>query len=163
MSCLCANPVLYVAGAVLAGVGIGWLVFHCRQRRKQHSLASQSAQISSKEIAKLSSSKGLSSTLSKNFTRSIPSYPSSPSYVGRGSSYFGVQVFNYVELEEATNNFDPSRELGEGGFGTVYYGMRLLIQLEPLIICISDCYFDHLYQFKNLNDFFSVFPNRGVI
>jgi serine/threonine protein kinase len=36
--------------------------------------------------------------------------------------YFGVHVFDYAELEEATNKFHSDRELGEGGFGTVYYG-----------------------------------------
>ncbi|GKU97614.1 hypothetical protein SLEP1_g10741 [Rubroshorea leprosula] len=40
-----------------------------------------------------------------------------------GSTYFGVQVFSYAELEEATDNFNPSKELGDGGFGTVYYGV----------------------------------------
>ncbi|XP_057517223.1 LEAF RUST 10 DISEASE-RESISTANCE LOCUS RECEPTOR-LIKE PROTEIN KINASE-like 1.2 [Amaranthus tricolor] len=39
-----------------------------------------------------------------------------------GSTYFGVHVFTYRELEEATNHFNPSKELGEGGFGTVYHG-----------------------------------------
>ncbi|KAI7757303.1 hypothetical protein M8C21_031431 [Ambrosia artemisiifolia] len=33
----------------------------------------------------------------------------------------GVSVFSYEELEDATRNFDPSRELGDGGFGAVYY------------------------------------------
>ncbi|XP_020208492.1 LEAF RUST 10 DISEASE-RESISTANCE LOCUS RECEPTOR-LIKE PROTEIN KINASE-like 1.2 isoform X2 [Cajanus cajan] len=34
----------------------------------------------------------------------------------------GMHLFSYDELEEATNYFDSSKELGEGGFGTVYYG-----------------------------------------
>ncbi|NP_001238417.1 serine/threonine protein kinase family protein [Glycine max] len=34
----------------------------------------------------------------------------------------GVPLFLYDELEEATNYFDSSKELGEGGFGTVYFG-----------------------------------------
>nr|XP_016459148.1 PREDICTED: LEAF RUST 10 DISEASE-RESISTANCE LOCUS RECEPTOR-LIKE PROTEIN KINASE-like 1.1 isoform X3 [Nicotiana tabacum] len=39
-----------------------------------------------------------------------------------GSIFFGVPVFTYSELEEATNDFTSSRVLGDGGFGTVYYG-----------------------------------------
>jgi len=34
-----------------------------------------------------------------------------------------VPVFSFKDLEVATKKFDSSRELGEGGFGTVYYGM----------------------------------------
>uniref|UniRef100_A0A251S7W1 Putative concanavalin A-like lectin/glucanase domain, Serine/threonine-protein kinase, Ulk1/Ulk2 n=1 Tax=Helianthus annuus TaxID=4232 RepID=A0A251S7W1_HELAN len=33
----------------------------------------------------------------------------------------GVSFFSYKELEDATQNFDPSHELGDGGFGAVYY------------------------------------------
>ncbi|KAF8021221.1 hypothetical protein BT93_G1606 [Corymbia citriodora subsp. variegata] len=39
-----------------------------------------------------------------------------------GNAYFGVPIFTNAELEEATNHFDSARELGDGGFGIVYYG-----------------------------------------
>ena len=42
-----------------------------------------------------------------------------------GSVYFGVPVFSYSELEEATNSFDIEKELGDGGFGTVYHGKSI--------------------------------------
>ncbi|KAL0343372.1 UNVERIFIED_CONTAM: LEAF RUST 10 DISEASE-RESISTANCE LOCUS RECEPTOR-LIKE PROTEIN KINASE-like 1.4 [Sesamum angustifolium] len=109
------NIGLPIGGAVLAGVGLGWLIFYCRQRRKQR-LAAQSAQAVSKEISTEASSKPLSTPHSTQFAKSIPSYPSSNSDLGRDSTYYGVQVFSYAELEEATDNFSASRELGDGGF-----------------------------------------------
>ncbi|PON38956.1 Wall-associated receptor kinase [Parasponia andersonii] len=42
--------------------------------------------------------------------------------VEKGSTFLGVHLFSYEELVEATKNFDSSKELGDGGFGTVYYG-----------------------------------------
>ncbi|GJW33775.1 leaf rust 10 disease-resistance locus receptor-like protein kinase-like 1.1 protein [Tanacetum coccineum] len=38
------------------------------------------------------------------------------------SLFYGVSVFSYTELEYATQHFDPSNKLGDGGFGVVYYG-----------------------------------------
>ncbi|KAI7758170.1 hypothetical protein M8C21_032568, partial [Ambrosia artemisiifolia] len=41
------------------------------------------------------------------------------------SAYFGASVFSYTELQDATQHFDSTKELGDGGFGTVYYGNDL--------------------------------------
>ncbi|KAF8399081.1 hypothetical protein HHK36_014947 [Tetracentron sinense] len=60
-----------------------------------------------------------SSTL---LSENISSYTSSKLDLEKGSRYFGVPIFSYEELVEATDNFNPSKELGDGGFGTVYHG-----------------------------------------
>ncbi|GFP96986.1 probable serine/threonine-protein kinase at1g18390 [Phtheirospermum japonicum] len=112
------NVGLFIGGGVVAGVGVGWLIFYYRQRRKQRlqqRLGSQPAETASEDI-----SKPLSTPPS---TTSALSFTTSNSDLGRGISYFGVQVFSYAQLEEATHNFDPSRVIGDGGFGTVYYGV----------------------------------------
>ncbi|GLU10763.1 hypothetical protein SLE2022_275480 [Rubroshorea leprosula] len=108
-----------IAGAVIVGICLGVLGLLLRQRRKRIAAQSQS-----KALPTPPSSKGLStSTPSTNLSRSIASYSSAKPHLEMGSTYFGVQVFSYAELEEATDNFDPSKELGDGGFGTVYYGV----------------------------------------
>ncbi|KAH6784645.1 hypothetical protein C2S52_009604 [Perilla frutescens var. hirtella] len=145
------NIGLPIGGAVLAGVGLGWLIFYCKQKRKQRlqRLATESTQTESKEVFSPLSSKHPSSTSpSAGFTKSIPSYPSSNSDLGRGSTYFGVQVFSYTELEAATDNFNPSRELGDGGFGTVYYG----VLTDGRIVAVKRLYennFKRVEQFMN--------------
>ena len=50
---------------------------------------------------------------------------SSRSGLEGGSVYFGVPVFSYSELKEATNNFDSEKEIGHGGFGIVYHGKMI--------------------------------------
>ncbi|TKY69328.1 serine/threonine-protein kinase [Spatholobus suberectus] len=55
-------------------------------------------------------------------TRSTYSSPSLNPDVINSSVYYGVLLFSYKELEEATNRFDLNKQIGDGGFGTVYYG-----------------------------------------
>ncbi|XP_052199452.1 LEAF RUST 10 DISEASE-RESISTANCE LOCUS RECEPTOR-LIKE PROTEIN KINASE-like 1.1 [Diospyros lotus] len=54
-------------------------------------------------------------------SRNISAYPSAG--IEFSGVFFGVPVFKYAELEQATDNFHPSNELGDGGFGTVYHGI----------------------------------------
>jgi len=46
----------------------------------------------------------------------------------------GVPIFTSRELAEATNNFSASIELGRRDFGTVYYGMKMLIHSSQQVM-----------------------------
>ncbi|KAI7739981.1 hypothetical protein M8C21_004396 [Ambrosia artemisiifolia] len=64
------------------------------------------------------------------------------------SFFFGVVVFSYTELEDATKIFDPSHELGDGGFGTVYYG-KLQDGREVAVKRLYDHNYKRLQHFVN--------------
>ncbi|KAK1374609.1 putative serine/threonine-protein kinase [Heracleum sosnowskyi] len=64
------------------------------------------------------------------------------------ASYFGVPVFSYKDLEEATQKFDPSKELGDGGYGTVYHG-KLKDGREVAVKRLYENNFKRQEQFMN--------------
>ncbi|GLU01581.1 hypothetical protein SLE2022_188840 [Rubroshorea leprosula] len=101
---------LFIAGGVIAGILLGvWCLFWIQTRKR---------------IAAQSQSKGLPATPPSGKVLGPATISGSfKSNLEKGSTYFGVQVFSYAELEEGTDNFDPSKELGDGGFGTVYNGV----------------------------------------
>lgn len=109
--------IVVASALVLLFLIAGCAICLIRRRKKQ------ADQYTSKDLpvtsysSRETSSYPTSTTISTNSNHSLlPSISSLPN----GSTYFGVQVFSYEELEQATDNF--SRELGDGGFGTVYYG-----------------------------------------
>ncbi|KAL8241881.1 hypothetical protein R6Q59_012183 [Mikania micrantha] len=64
------------------------------------------------------------------------------------SVYFGVSVFSYAELQDATDRFDSSKELGDGGFGTVYYG-KLRDGREVAVKRLYEHNYKRVQQFMN--------------
>ena len=108
-------PGLSSAGAVVGALLGCWIMAVIQRRRRKAALEK------SEELPVATpSSKGPATSI--NLSRTTPSLTSLKSDIDKGSTYFGVRVFSYDELEEVTNFFDSSRELGDGGFGTVYYG-----------------------------------------
>ncbi|KAJ0692886.1 putative protein kinase RLK-Pelle-WAK-LRK10L-1 family [Helianthus annuus] len=60
----------------------------------------------------------------------------------------GVYFYSYKELEDATQNFDPSHELGDGGFGVVYYG-KLKDGREVAVKKLHEHNYSRVQQFRN--------------
>lgn len=108
---------LFITGAAIAGILLGIWFYSINQRRKRRAEESKS-----NHLPTTLSSNSVRAASSTNIARSNPSHPYSNSDLQKGSTYFGAHIFSYEELEEATNNFDPSKEIGKGGFGKVYYG-----------------------------------------
>ncbi|KAL4569363.1 hypothetical protein LXL04_024999 [Taraxacum kok-saghyz] len=65
-----------------------------------------------------------------------------------GSIFSGVSFFSYNELEDATQNFNPSQELGNGGFGAVYYG-KLQDGREVAVKRLYEHNYKRVQQFMN--------------
>nr|XP_028953778.1 LEAF RUST 10 DISEASE-RESISTANCE LOCUS RECEPTOR-LIKE PROTEIN KINASE-like 1.3 isoform X3 [Malus domestica] len=153
---------LAVGGAILFGVFVGFYVYYFIQRKKKK----LAAQTQSKELPTPLTSKGVAtpSTDLSQF-QSIPSYPSftcKSDYDNKGSTYFGVQVFSYNELEEATENFNPAKELGDGGFGTVYYGKLH----DGRVVAVKRLYennFKRVEQFMNEVEILTRLEHRNLV
>ncbi|XP_055809662.1 LEAF RUST 10 DISEASE-RESISTANCE LOCUS RECEPTOR-LIKE PROTEIN KINASE-like 1.1 isoform X2 [Solanum dulcamara] len=78
------------------------------------------------------------------------------------SIYLGVPVFSYSELEEATNDFNPSRVLGDGGFGTVYYG-KLKDRREIAVKRLYEHNFKRMEQFVNEIDILTRLRHNNLV
>ncbi|CAN0913697.1 LEAF RUST 10 DISEASE-RESISTANCE LOCUS RECEPTOR-LIKE PROTEIN KINASE-like 1.3 [Linum grandiflorum] len=108
-------------GGTVAAIAICfWFLISRRRKRKAAQIMSKDSSTPPSSTAKTRTTRTTkySNTTSSSYTTSMSDIEKG----GPGSTYFGVQVFTYDELDEATDSFDASKELGDGGFGTVYYG-----------------------------------------
>ncbi|KAK7357754.1 hypothetical protein VNO80_17050 [Phaseolus coccineus] len=78
------------------------------------------------------------------------------------SIYFGVPVFTYKDLVIATKSFDPSRELGEGGFGIVYYG-KLRDGREVAVKRLYEHNYRRVEQFMNEIKILTRLRNKNLV
>ncbi|CAO2147802.1 unnamed protein product, partial [Urochloa humidicola] len=72
------------------------------------------------------------------------------------------QIFTYEELEEATDGFSDSRELGDGGFGTVYKGKLR----DGRIVAVKRLYknnYKRVAQFINEVDILSRLLHQNLV
>ncbi|PKA59140.1 putative serine/threonine-protein kinase [Apostasia shenzhenica] len=93
--------------------------------------------------------------------RMVSSQWSSKSGPELGSSHC-TPIFSYEELYEATNSFDASNELGDGGFGTVYKGQLR----DGRVVAIKRLYnnnYRRLEQFMNEVKILSVLRHQHLV
>ncbi|XP_050102804.1 LEAF RUST 10 DISEASE-RESISTANCE LOCUS RECEPTOR-LIKE PROTEIN KINASE-like 1.3 isoform X4 [Malus sylvestris] len=153
---------LAVGGAILFGIFVGFYFYYFIQRKKRK----LAAETQSKEVpTPLTSTSVATPSTNLSQSQSIPSYPSftsKPDYDNKASTYFGVQVFTYTELEEATENFNPAKELGDGGFGTVYYGKLP----DGRVVAVKRLYennFKRVEQFMNEVEILTRLEHRNLV
>ncbi|KAF8040300.1 hypothetical protein BT93_B2515 [Corymbia citriodora subsp. variegata] len=73
-----------------------------------------------------------------------------------------VPIFNSTELEEATNNFAASNELGDGGFGTVYYG-KLQDGREVAVKRLYERNYRRVKQFMNEVEILTRLQHKNLV
>ncbi|KVI00158.1 Concanavalin A-like lectin/glucanase, subgroup [Cynara cardunculus var. scolymus] len=142
--------ILPVIGAILVAIGIVFAIFVCRKKKRRAIKEASPGQTETKAILTIDSSKTSTTDTQSNFTSSIPSYPSSKSSKDFAkSSYFGAHVFSYEELEVATDNFNGSRELGDGGFGTSI-GFESNGSVRRMVTLVAELAFRCVQQEKDM-------------
>ncbi|OAY80488.1 putative serine/threonine-protein kinase [Ananas comosus] len=75
---------------------------------------------------------------------------------------YKTHIFSYAELDEATDGFSPSQELGDGGFGTVYKGKLR----DGRIVAVKRLYennYKRVEQFMNEVDILSPLRHQNLV
>ncbi|XP_039163096.1 LEAF RUST 10 DISEASE-RESISTANCE LOCUS RECEPTOR-LIKE PROTEIN KINASE-like 1.1 [Eucalyptus grandis] len=98
----------------------------------------------------------------KSRLRNSTSHPQSNSDMEDCNVSFEVPIFNSTELEEATNNFAASNELGDGGFGTVYYG-KIRDGREVAVKCLYERNYRRVKQFMNEVEILTRLQHKNLV
>ncbi|XP_038885124.1 LEAF RUST 10 DISEASE-RESISTANCE LOCUS RECEPTOR-LIKE PROTEIN KINASE-like 1.4 isoform X1 [Benincasa hispida] len=154
-----------IGGACLVATIIGCCIFFCFRKKKQYAIGSVSKEAGpSPPVSYPISNKDLRPPplLNSFQSQSIPSYPSSKSDLETPTTNHDIQVFNYAELEKATDNFNRSRELGDGGFGTVYYG-KLVDGREVAVKRLYEHNCKRVEQFMNEVDILAHLQHKNLV
>ncbi|XP_018681097.2 LEAF RUST 10 DISEASE-RESISTANCE LOCUS RECEPTOR-LIKE PROTEIN KINASE-like 1.2 isoform X2 [Musa acuminata AAA Group] len=99
---------------------------------------------------------------SKSLVQNLSSMSSSKDPEKGSSAHFQTHLFSYEELEQATNHFDESEELGDGGFGTVYKGKLR----DGRIVAVKRLYennYRRVEQFRNEIDILSRLRHPNLV
>ncbi|KAL8248515.1 hypothetical protein R6Q59_005383 [Mikania micrantha] len=96
------------------------------------------------------------------FTYYNSSMNKSPNHEDTNILPCGVSVFSYEELEDATQNFDPSHELGDGGFGAVFYG-KLQDGREVAVKKLHEHNYKRVQQFFNEVEILTRLRHRNLV
>ncbi|KAD5960897.1 hypothetical protein E3N88_12369 [Mikania micrantha] len=137
---------LPITGGLLATIGIGSGLLFCIHRKKKRATGANETPI-----------KDSLTTVSTNF----PANTTTTTEIGN-STYFGTHVFTNAELEAATDGFDDSRELGDGGFGTVYYG-KLVDGREVAVKRLYQNSFKRVEQFMNEVEILTMLDHENLV
>ncbi|XP_031112544.1 LEAF RUST 10 DISEASE-RESISTANCE LOCUS RECEPTOR-LIKE PROTEIN KINASE-like 1.1 isoform X2 [Ipomoea triloba] len=79
-----------------------------------------------------------------------------------GCKLLGVHVFSYSQLEKATDYFHSDKELGDGGFGTVYHG-KLRDGREVAVKRLYQHNYKRLEQFINEIKILTTLRHRNLV
>ncbi|XP_050225380.1 LEAF RUST 10 DISEASE-RESISTANCE LOCUS RECEPTOR-LIKE PROTEIN KINASE-like 1.1 isoform X2 [Mercurialis annua] len=99
---------------------------------------------------------------SRNYHQTNNSGSSLKSDIGLENINLRIPIFPYSELEEATDNFASEKELGEGGYGTVYYG-KLQDGREVAIKRLYEHNYKRVQQFLNEIEILTRLRHRNLV